>query len=1106
MMNASAMDINTGLIVMPINASKQNKYACPDCKEEAILCKGEIVPPYFRHKPGGECSRYTPESYEHLEAKALLKELLNKRNATIEINRKCKKCQSCFQMQIEPLEQSTEVCEEFSFTHNGYKCRADLACIQADKTIEVVFEICKTSKTLCVKRPEPWFEFDADEVRNNIKQNIYTFNCIRETFTDDIYAICNSCESSKIYFNQRGAGCGKTYESIQLIQSKQFLHKTTFIYLTKMKSARDVIRNELVEQFGRDALPGYKIDANNKNGNQYHIIVTGQNRNINVLIGTIDSFTYAIRKRNKEYDGQDMFNKIVNDICLGNMTIGPNNEVRYAGSHTRLASDCLVIIDEGQDLEKEYIDAFVKIIDRTGIDTYIIGDKLQSISLEKNLFTHLENSNSDRIVKNTGANVVKRFHNTQFMSFVNSICKYSENGLPPITGICNGNCCYKHEDDVKPYIVDYDCPNIYSGEEQDIAKYIETLKNDITEKVYEYGYLPHNFCFIFPVVNSKNRIISLLYPALQDFWVNLFANHEVYSDTLIANMQKNKNYWKNKLEHRENDTTYYQYVYWHSSEQTGTIDLTESEDSTRILSINSSKGTGCECVYLLGLSEQVLGCFTGGVKNTLVYESLLHVGLTRQKKYLRVGIIRCSDDINKRFGAVVADEHENLIPVLTDIRKHIGVNRIADDYCNEPDKNMLNMELYRAYFNSNRKNNVDWGHHVIRNSVLKMNAERYIVTNTPDDHLDQKFKTLIDSRRSEIAYVPYKEYKTYVGKLNEFISYNIHNQNKSLKLTIPIIVFAITNKGSSDYDKYRKVIQSLCNSVIDKLRTKNLKFCPIECLMYCHLMEMIQHPYELSVSMIDIYKIISYYNDAPHDHRECGCKCHEHFTKAGLLNAHADIKASVINHHNVVSRIDNIMLKLFDDIPEKGLRYKVDTRKQWQDVFVIHNRIDICTEPSTSGTMYCVKLCAQFNNMNYVNILSEIALNKVILLKQPEVKKVVYYIVTLDHHVPIPVLEEPNMNVYMAKYLKNHGAKMHEKVFKFYKYYGINCVRDVVDKMKEEYDKTLPEYIVETMEDIDKDYRKKRVSKEQMNDYNWVNEQLSDTLDYKVDAMLELLK
>ena len=128
------------------------------------------------------------------------------------------------------------------------------------------------------------------------------------------------------------------------------------------------------------------------------------------------------------------------------------------------------------------------------------------------------------------------------------------------------------------------------------------------------------------------------------------------------------------------------------------------------------------------------------------------------------------------------------------------------------------------------------------------------------------------------------------------------------------------------------------------------------------------------------------------------------------------------------------------------------------------------------------------------------------MLKQPEVKKVVYYIVTLDHHAPIHVLEEPNMNVYMSKYLKNHGAKMHEKVFKFYKYYGINGVRDVVDKMKEEYDKTLPEYIVETMEDIDKEFRKKRVSKEQINDYNWVNEQLTDTLDYKVDAMLELLK
>jgi hypothetical protein len=864
--------------------------------------------------------------------------------------------------------------------------------------------------------------------------------------------------------------------------------------------------NELVQQFERGALPNYQIKETVKSGNQYRLLIQGNNRTITVLIGTIDSFTYAIRKRKdnaSDFDGQDMFKQIVDDICRGNMTVGPNGEIKYAGINPRLTSDCLIIIDEGQDLEVKYIEAFDNIINRTGIDTYIIGDKLQSIMSEKNLFTHLENSNSSKIIKNTGANVVKRFHNKQFMPFVNNICKFSNHDLPEITGICDGNCGYKHEDQVKPYIVDYSCPNIYTDDNDSISKYVDTLIESVREKVYEYGYLPNNFCFIFPVVNDRNKIISLLYPALENMWIRLFECSDVYSEALIANMQKSKNYWKQKLEQMENDTRYYQYVHWHSSEKNGTIDLTESENATRILSIHSSKGTGCECVYLLGLSEQVIGFFTGGVKNTLVYESLLHVGLTRQKKYLHVGIVRGSDDINKRFGAIIQDEHAILEPKLSDVRKHIRTTIISDEfrdpsYCND----------YRVYINNDVRKTVDWGHHVIRNSVLKMNAERYLILNTPDDHLDQKFKTLIYSNRSEIEYVRYNEYKKYLAELDKSIQSNTQNKNKAVKLVIPVIVFAITNQGKSDYSKFRGVAKSLCESVVSKLKSRNLNFCPIECLMYCHLMELIQHPYELSVSMMDIYKILSYYSDAPFEHREYGCNCHLHFTKTCSLGAHANIQSSIINHHKAIERIDSIMKNMLQNVP-RGLKFKVDTRKQWiTDTFILNNRIDICTEPSEDGTIYCVKLVAQFNNMNYISVLSEIAFNKFMLLKNPEYKKVEYYIATLDYHEPIYVSEQPDLDTYLANYFKNYGNKMHTKVFNFFTYYGKdvrNGVREVYDKMKTEYENTLPEYIMETMEELDKKYRKKQITRDNLDDQAWFVEQLKDNLEYKVDALFDFL-
>jgi hypothetical protein len=48
---------------------------------------------------------------------------------------------------------------------------------------------------------------------------------------------------------QRGAGCGKTYESIQLIRAdSKFSEKSFLIYLTKQHSAKTVIKAEHDDQ------------------------------------------------------------------------------------------------------------------------------------------------------------------------------------------------------------------------------------------------------------------------------------------------------------------------------------------------------------------------------------------------------------------------------------------------------------------------------------------------------------------------------------------------------------------------------------------------------------------------------------------------------------------------------------------------------------------------------------------------------------------------------------------------------------------------------------------------------------------------------------------
>jgi hypothetical protein len=111
---------------------------------------------------------------------------------------------------------------------------------------------------------------------DNIKNN-------RNVWKDEVIPQC------LIYHNQRGAGCGKTYESIQLINNNdKFKHKTNFIFLTKAHSAKEVIYNELKEQYDRGILESIEIDHEDVLNKQYKIRYnnTTLNTECNILIGT----------------------------------------------------------------------------------------------------------------------------------------------------------------------------------------------------------------------------------------------------------------------------------------------------------------------------------------------------------------------------------------------------------------------------------------------------------------------------------------------------------------------------------------------------------------------------------------------------------------------------------------------------------------------------------------------------------------------------------------------------------------------------------------------------------------------------------------------------
>ena len=116
-------------------------------------------------------------------------------------------------------------------------------------------------------------------------------------------------------------------------------------------------------------------------------------------------------------------------------------------------------------------------------------------------------------------------------------------------------------------------------------------------------------------------------------------------------------------------------------------------------------------------------------------------------------------------------------------------------------------------------------------------------------------------------------------------------------------------------------------------------------------MSMIQHPYDISVGIMDIYTILYYYRDfytkVEFDQelhtKTYGCECHSHFStypKCSLA-PNTQIKNAVVNHYLSVERIDNIM-KAYDETVKtiannQHIDYKIDNKTTIGDDIYLRN-------------------------------------------------------------------------------------------------------------------------------------------------------------------------
>ena len=1105
----------TGQYTTPSHANKQDEFICIDCGNDVIIRQGKIRIHHFAHcKKDIKCNFYSSpnESQIHKNAKILLKYILEKKQLTIKS--KCNKCNKIDECDIPEISESSSIIVEYRFDYNGVKI-ADIAYIE-DNEISYIFEIYNTHKTKKENRPEPWFELDAKNIiksYNNYDLQKIQLQCIRNKTCDDCInqaiTLEKQLEKGIIYFNQRGAGCGKTYESIQLIQNdKRFIEKETYIYLTKMHSAKEVIYNELKEQEIRGQLNILEVLENNNNGKQYKISYLNKetNKKIVIIIGTIDSFNYAVVDKNKIIKHNDYFKGIVKTIRNGFLST-TDSKINYAGKRPSLNKKCLIIIDEAQDLGEEYIEAFNTIITHTNIDVYVIGDKLQSIWGEYNIQTYIDVNNLDsHIERSNGINKVMRFHNKHFINFVNDVIPFEKYGLPPITEICDGCCKYTHENSIIPYNI-FEVPKIYSSRHDytEIDRVIEKIISFMDKEINEYNYLPNNFMFIFPIL-SKNIFATMLETRIQNYWINKF------NDIDYQELLKQNEFWKDKI----NDNKFYKYIYFHKSDGNKPINLKESENASRILSIHASKGNGCEVVFVLGITEETLKMFSKK-KCNLVYESLLHVAITRQKKSIYIGIEKNNDDICNRFTKIGIDEDEEIQPRLerincynsfSDVQNYINNN---DDIFTEINDKIIEPNNYKKLLpdnkdNKDKKSIIDWGHHTIRHGVLIYNLMLNIIENElieTQGYKDQFITILKTLSRKTISCHNYGNYNKKLREIDNNNKIDLYNNKKKLNNSeIPLLLFD-TNENTKYY-KYtnilKKIMLNIQSKIIKYLQINRLPpLCPLECVVLSFMIRLIQNGSYSDISIMDIYSIMYCYDSCSNEidikHTEKNkCICHNCFNDCNFNNnSYDEIRKTIKNHYDNVKSINttycNYKKYINDKLQIENMKYNVYHNINFgkkNKNFTIMNEYTIIGH-STNHVIYFI-IKPQFNELNFNNIMVEaISNNFMISSCTPDYKnnherynnkKIYTCILTLDSVEPI--IYELNIDkndTTMKRSIKNHllkkYAEHHESIYKFYKYCYKNKPKNknsIIYTMEElnKYEK-LPQYISDYFYDISKE-------------------------------------
>jgi hypothetical protein len=631
----------------------------------------------------------------------------------------------------------------------------------------------------------------------------------------------------QLYVHQEGAGNGKTYKATMLMNDSRFLSKSTFLYLTKNHSNKDIIREKFAEVYPNEGIQTL--------GKQYRLsLVNANHQPVQILMGTIDSFLFSLGQ--PPQSGGDYFTQIVESVVQDSISVTATGAMKWG---VRLNQQTLVVVDEAQDLPEVYGQALCSIQRRTHIDVALVGDILQSVFHLDNVMWNLLQQPTPWVggisaVYWRSDNWCRRFQHQSFVDLVNQVVPFARYSVRPVSGYGDPSIQMpfrRPSVSLEPAYEVFVLGKTYqdtTDHKQDLM--VEAVMSRFSREVELHDWRPNQILVIFPHV-KKNWLARRLLEAVQDFWTQRLGEGH--------------------------------HAHLHYSEEGQPINLKDSELATRMVSIHAAKGDGRDSVWVLQLSEEVLKLYSQG-EIDLKYESLLHVALTRQKQQLVVGLDNSEDDVGRRLGQHCSKQAVTVLP------RYVGPDlaEIAGRFLDGPMVHELADQKKAAFPVQHPPIPlVDWGHHQFRWRFLLYYWQAELSVATTGQEQDQWRTILRKLGRTPIAEpVEYPEYTTALKRISQVQAANQREGTSTPVGAIPMLRHPVTEFALLFVRNVQAKLALQCCP----------ELCPLETVTLFHLISVVDEGFfHRGTSIVELYRMFQDYRKIHHfQHRvDPPCLC-----------------------------------------------------------------------------------------------------------------------------------------------------------------------------------------------------------------------------------------